>query len=49
MNIATSHPSTNDSLSAAIVERTTLLIFEEFQYRRHELLSPLVMMMIYSP
>ena len=46
MYIATSPPSTNDSVPVAIVERTTL-IFEEFQYRGHELLLPSVMKMIF--
>ena len=34
----TSHPSTNDSVSAAIVEHAILYIFEYFQHRGHKLL-----------
>ena len=32
MYIATSHPSLRHKVSTAIVERTTLFIFDEFQY-----------------
>ena len=31
MYIATSHPSPKDKVSAAIVEHTTLFIYDEFQ------------------
>ena len=49
MYVVTSHTSTNDSVSAAIVEHTTLLIFEEFQYRGHTSLLPSVMKVICPP
>ena len=32
MYIATSHPSLRDKVLAALVEHTTLFIFDEFQY-----------------
>ena len=34
MHIATSHPSLRDNAPAAIVEPTTLSIFDEFQYNK---------------
>ena len=49
MYLAISHPSTKDSVSAAVVEHITFLIFEEFQYREHKLLLPSVMKMICPP
>ena len=36
----TSHPSDNDNVFAAVVERTTLLVLDEFQQRGHVLLLP---------
>ena len=49
MCTVTSQRSTNDSVFAAIVERLTLLICEEFQHRGHKLLLLLVMKMICPP
>ena len=49
MYIASSHPSTSGGVSTAVVECTTPLIFEEFQYTGHKLLLLFVVKMICPP